>query len=188
MHTEAALSILTSWKASRFRLECSEFWPQGCGLETPCPKDKRGAFSSYFLPLSLPEKEKGLESRKPFRSQSLLCWLPLLAPTPTQKLQACSLAAPMMGTVGPSLGLQGPRQPTTLCQYSTSSERSLRVCASPTAPHLPAGPSLPGSQLRALITHDPYAEALTGLWPLENELLLGKSGQGAGGRSLGPED
>lgn len=62
------------------------------------------------------------------------------------------------------------------------------MCASPTAPHLPAGPSLPGSQLRALITHDTDAEALTGLWPLEKEQLLGKSGEGAEGLSLGPED
>lgn len=73
-----------------------------------------------------------------------------------------------MGSVGLRLGLQGPRLPTTLCQRSTSSEWSLGMCASPPttpAPHLPARPSLPGSQLRALIMHSKRAEALAGLGP-----------------------
>lgn len=141
-----------------------------------------------FLPLPLPEKERGLKSRKPFGNKSLLCWLLSWPPNP-QRLQAYSLAALVMGSVGPSLGLQGPRLPTTLCQRSASSEWSLRVCASPTVPHLPARPSLPGSQLRVLITHGKHTEALTGLWPpLEKEQLLGRSGERAGGLSLGPED
>lgn len=85
-----------------------------------------------------------------------------------------------MGSVGPSLGLRGPRLPTTLCQCYASSEWSLRVCSSPIAPHLPAGLSLPGSRLRALIIYDKCAEVQS-------------SGEGAatwqvrgGGRSAGP--
>lgn len=139
-----------------------------------------------LLQLPLPKKERGLESRKPFTSQSLLCWLLLLALTLTQRLQAsCS---PGAGLRGAQSGAAGAPAATTLCQHSTSSEWSFRVCASPTTPHLPAGPSLPGSQLRALIIHDKYAEAPAGLWHLEKEQLLGRSGEGAEGLSLCPED
>ena len=81
-----------------------------------------------------------------------------------------------MGCVGLRLGLQGPRLPTTLCQRSTSSEWSLRVCVCPPHHHpRPPPPSLTVSA-RLPATCPDYAQQKP--W-LREEQLLGRLGEEA---------
>ena len=84
--------------------------------------------------------------------------------------------------VGLHLGLRGPRLPTTPCQHSTSSEGSLRVCASTTPP--------PSQTVSARLTapcpdYVQQACRSPGWAPaLQEEQLLGRLSGGSGGWAL----
>lgn len=65
---------------------------------------------------------------------SLLCWLPFLPPPPLRGSKSAIWQPGVTGSMGPSLGLRGPRLPTTFCQCSASSEWSIRMCANPITP------------------------------------------------------
>lgn len=139
-------------------------------LRKVCSEDKQVPFPHC---LSL-----GRRGGKNLGNQGLLgnprasrpCWLLLLAPTRTQRLQVrFRVGGP--GRWAPWGSVWGCRDPG--CPPPSASALPVQNGASgcvpapplTPAPHLPARPSLPGSQLRALIMHSKRAEALAGLGP-----------------------
>lgn len=132
-----------------------------------------------LLSLPLLGKERGWESRKPFRSQ-----FPLWAPTPIQRLQVCPLAAlsdRLHGAQSGAAGAPVAHHPTPML-YQFRMEHS--GVWQPHCPHLPAWASLPGSQLRALIIHDKCAEGLAGSSPGRRGSYLAGQGREQRGWAL----